>query len=111
MHTRDHALLAPIDLLINRHTNASHDPHTDDHIWRVGQLNTDLRDRRLDRSHAKRKDIHRTAGHTPFKKPFEGFLHLERSHPIIGGPAAYFESEQIKVRSSTRATSVASERA
>ena len=48
----------------------------------------------------------------PLKRPVQGLAHLARaSRQLLVGPASSSLSEQMKVRSSTRATSPGSERA
>ena len=47
----------------------------------------------------------------PLKRPFSFRRISKGSTQLLVGPALSFESEQMKVRSSTRATSLASERA
>ena len=49
-------------------THAGHDSHVDNHVRRIGQLNTDVRNGRADRSHAERNDVHRTALHTSLEE-------------------------------------------
>ena len=43
--------------------HARHDPHVDDDVGRVGELDADLRDRRAERAHAERDHVHRAAAH------------------------------------------------
>ncbi len=64
--------------------HARHDLHIDGDISRIGDLDAKLRDRRTDRAHAKRDDVHRPAGHTTVEFALEDRLHLVRGHPVIG---------------------------
>ena len=45
----------------------------------------------------------------PLKRPCERLAHLVGSHQLLVGPASISLAEQMKVRSSTRATSPGSE--
>ncbi len=74
-------LLQGIERLV---AHAGHDPHVYSGIRRICDLHAKLRDRRTDRAHAKRHDVHRAAGHAAVKFLLEDRLHLERGHPIIG---------------------------
>ena len=101
-----------VDLLEHRQADARHDPHVDHDVRRVGQLHADLRHRRADRTHAERQHVHRAAAHAAVEKLLQLLAHLKRIDPVVGGAGACpSTSEQMKVRSSTRATSLASERA
>ena len=92
--------------------DARHDAHVDDDVRRIGQLHADLRHRRADRAHAERQHIHRAAAHASRRTSSFSFRRISNGFSqLLVGPAASFESEQMKVRSSTRATSLASERA
>ena len=87
--------------------DARHDPHVDDDVRRVGQLHADLRHRRADRPHAERQHVHRAAAHAAVEQaPSACGASRTGSSQLFVGPAPSFESEQMKVRSSTRATSL-----
>ena len=47
----------------------------------------------------------------PWKRPVERRAHLRRIDPVVRGPGVSFVREQMKVRSSTRATSEGSDHA
>ena len=94
-----------------RAADARHDPHVDDDVRRIGELDADLRHRRTDRSHAEGQHIHGAATHAPRKRSFSFLRILYGSSQLLVGPALSLDREQMKVRSSTRATSRASERA
>src|SRR5208283_5055824 len=68
-------------------------------------------DRRAKRPHAERNDVHRPAAHAAVEQAEQGFAHLRRGRPVVGGTPSSSLSEQMKVRSSTRATSDGCERA
>ncbi len=80
-------------------------------VWRIGQLHADLRHGRAHRpmlngsTYIVRPCIHPLKSAFIFLRISNGFTQL------LVGPALSFESEQMNVRSSTRATSLASERA
>ena len=91
--------------------HAGHDPHRDRDVGGVGQLDADLGDRRAERAHRERDDVQRAAAHRAVELVAE---HARASRP---GPASCWSarrprsrSEQMNVRSSTRATSSGSRR-
>ena len=55
--------------------------------------------------------IHRAAAHAAVEEAFDRLAHLGRGDPVVVGPAFSSRSQQMNVRSSTRATSDGSERA
>ena len=63
------------------------------------------------RAHAERDDVHGPAAHAPAVQLGHHRLHLGRLHQLLVTPASDSSSEQMKVRSSTRATSSGSEAA
>ena len=89
-----------------------HDPHVDDDVRRVGDLDAELGDRRAERAHRERDDVHRAAAHRAGEQALEG---RRASRP--GRASCWWgrrpprAAAQMKVRSSTRATSLGSERA
>ena len=94
-----------------RAAHAGHDPHVHDDVRRVGQLDADLRDRRADRAHAERDHVHRAAAHRSRRTSARSVPFISRgSIQLLVGPASPFVTEQMYVRSSTRATSPGSER-
>jgi hypothetical protein len=94
-----------------RLADARHDAHVDHRVGRVGELHADLRHGRAERAHAEGQHIHRAAAHAAGEEPAQLLAHLEGVDPVVGRAGASLESEQMKVRSSTRATSLGSERA
>ena len=107
VHARNHARIALINFLKYRQADARHDAHVHDDVRRIGKLHADLRHRRADRAHAERQHVHRAALHRAAEEAFS-FLRISKgSSQLLVGPALSFESEQMKVRSSTRATSPA----
>ena len=107
VHAGDDALDVTVDLAEHRQADARHDARADDDVRRVGELHADLRHGRSDRPHAERQHVHRAARHGAAEQLFQlrrisyGFTQL------LVGPAPSFDSEQTKVRCSTRATSLA----
>ncbi len=111
VHAGDDALDVFVDFGEDRRADAGHDAHVDDDVRRVSELDADLRHGRADGAHA------RTAARTWCGRACarERALQLRRisngSSQLLVGPALSLEREQMKVRSSTRATSLGSERA
>jgi hypothetical protein len=85
--------------------HAGHDPHGDNHVGRVGELHADVGDRRARggpsrtgrRTWSGPASTPRTAGHLG--------PHLLGGRQLLVGPASAGSVVQMKVRSSTRATS------
>ena len=84
MHSGDE-VTALADLLEGCGTHAGHDLHVDDDVRRVGELDTELRDVRTERTHREGHDIHRAAAHRTGEETAEDALHLDRVHPVVGG--------------------------
>ena len=78
--TRSHVT---IDLLENGQPCPRHDPHADDDVGRIGQLDTDLRHRRSDDPHAERQDVHRPAAHGAVEEVLQLPPHLVRVLPVV----------------------------
>ena len=70
--------------------HARHDPHVDDDVGRVGDLDADLRDRRAERAHAERHDVHRAAAHAAVERAPSSDAPSSRSGSIqlLVGPAS-----------------------
>jgi hypothetical protein len=68
-------------------------------------------DRRADRTHAEGDDVERASAHAVLEQPLSRAFILRGSSQLLVGPASSSRSEQMKVRSSTRATSLGWERA
>ena len=64
--------------------HAGHDPHRDGDIGAVGDLNTQGADRRAERAHAERDDVHRPAAHAAVEQIAESLTHLDRIGPVVG---------------------------
>ena len=84
VHAGHDPLLALVDLREDRQADPRHDPHVDDDVGRVGQLDADLRHRRADRPHAERQHVHRPAPHRAVEQPLQLAPHLERVFPVVG---------------------------
>ena len=100
-----------VDLGEDGRADARHDAHVDDDIGGVGELNADLRHGRADRAHGEGKDVHGAAAHGAVKSCLSVLRMTKGSSQLLVGPALSLEREQMKVRSSTRATSLGVERA
>ena len=80
----------------------------------VAQLDADVRDRRAERAHRERHHVHRAAAHRALEQRrravgpavLQDGAHLRRRHPVVGRAGVFLAGEQMKVRSSTRATSL-----
>ena len=87
-----------------------HDPHRHDDVRRVGDLDAEHRVLGVEVAHDERDDVHGATAHAAAVEVGHDRLHLGRRHPVVGGAGVGFSStEQMKVRSSTRATSLGSE--
>jgi len=64
-------------------SHSRHQFHINDDIRRIGKLHAELRNRRANRSHTKRHDIHRSAFHRTVEFRRKRLLHFLRSHPVI----------------------------
>ena len=90
--------------------HAGHDPHRDRDVGGVGQLDADVGDRRAERAHRERHDVHRAPAHAAREQVRRGVSRISAgSRQLLVGPASSSRSEQMNVRSSTRATSPGSE--
>jgi hypothetical protein len=87
-----------------------HDLHRDHDVGAVGDLDAERADLRAERAHAERHDVHGAAAHAPSNRPCRS-AHLGGSSQLLVGPASAGSLEQMKVRLSTRATSLGSEAA
>ena len=73
----------------------------------VGDLDADVRERRAERAHAERHHVHGAAPHrAPEQAPRGADRISAGSCQLLVGPASASSVEQMKVRSSTRATSL-----
>ena len=87
-----------------------HDPHRDHHVRRVGDLHPELGDLAAQRAHAERHHVHGAAAHgTRRRSPRTSCASRSGAIQLLVGPASCSRSEQMNVRSSTRATSPGSE--
>ncbi len=69
--------------------HTSHDVHVQNNIDRVSQLNANLCQRRTDRAHGVRDNVHGSALHYAVIQRNELCLHLFRIHPVIGRACAF----------------------
>ena len=91
--------------------HARHHAHAHDDVRGIGELDADVRDRGADRPHRERHDVQRAPAHAAVEEAPERRAHLGRGDPVVGRAGVLLVREQMNVRSSTRATSVGSERA
>jgi hypothetical protein len=61
-----------------------HQAHADHDVWRVGDLHAKLRQRRAERSHRERDDVHRATAHASREELAQRFAHLLRVAPVVG---------------------------
>ena len=64
--------------------HAGHGTHVDHDIGRIGNFHADVSDRRTERTHRERDDVHRAALHAALEQAVQGFAHLGRFFPVIG---------------------------
>ena len=64
--------------------HASHDPHVEDHVDAVGDLDAHLGQRRADRPHDVRDDVHGPALHRAQEQLGQLPVGLLGSHPVVG---------------------------
>jgi len=84
VHARDeHAVVA--EGVEHGSAHPGHDLHVHRHIGRVGDLHTDLRDRRADRTHAEGDHVHRAPLHRAGEQLLQDLLHLVGIGPVVGG--------------------------
>ena len=84
MHTGNEiALIA--EFLENFLAHTGHDVHVADHIGTVGNLDADFGNRRINRAHGKRNDVHRAPLHASLVEALHGFLQFSRFNPVVRG--------------------------
>jgi len=66
-------------------THPGHDAHVHGDVRRVGELHTDVRDGRPERTHRERHDVHRPPPHRARVQLEQLGLHLGRRPPVVGG--------------------------
>ncbi len=64
--------------------HAGHRAHVDDDVGGVGNFHADVGDRRTERAHRERDDVHRAALHAALEQAIQGFAHLGRFFPVVG---------------------------
>jgi hypothetical protein len=69
--------------------HARHDPHVQDDVDAVGQLDAHLRLRRADRPHDVGDDVHRPPLHRPVVELAELPVRLVRRHPVVVRPGLF----------------------
>ena len=67
--------------------HAGHDPHVGDDVRAVGDLDADLGERRAERAHHVRDDVHRAAAHRAVEQRARPFACASAGlHPVVGRP-------------------------
>ena len=85
--------LLPNPQMIPGHfSHTRHDPHVQDDIDRICQLDAYFGQRRTGRSHQVRNDKHRSAFHRTCQQPTHLLPHHLRLHPVIRRPRLFFSS-------------------
>ena len=83
MHAwHEHAVAA--EHVENCAAHARHDPHVDDDIRAVRQLDADVRDRAAQRAHRKRHHIERPAAHAAREEAIQRAPHVRGRDPVVG---------------------------
>ncbi len=90
VHAGDDALFAFVDDLEDRLPDAGHNTHVHHRVGGIRDLNTDLRDGRIERPHAVGQHIHRAPFHAAIEETAELLLHRIRVHPVVGGARSIF---------------------
>ncbi|ABA49082.1 hypothetical protein BURPS1710b_1575 [Burkholderia pseudomallei 1710b] len=83
VHAR-HVLAALAERVEHRAPHARHDPHVDDDVGAIRELDADVRDRRAERAHRERHDVQRAAAHRAAKQAVERRAHFGGRDPVIG---------------------------
>ena len=105
-----HELTVGAEHLEGAAAHAGHDPHGHGHVGRVGDLDPDVGDGRPQRPHGEGDDVHGAPPHRALEQVGQDGAHLGRVPPVVGRAGIDTSRvEQMKVRSSTRATSPGSE--
>ena len=82
VHAR-HEVAAVAERLERALAHAGHDPHRHGGVGGVRELDADLGDRRAQRAHAERDDVHRAAAHAARELVVEHLAHLARVAPVV----------------------------
>ena len=90
VHARHDAFVVFIDLRINRHADARHNPHVHDDVGRVSELHAYLRHRRSDGTHAERQHVHRASAHRTVEHFLQTTAHRKWLFPIVGWASRIF---------------------
>ena len=64
--------------------HAGHGAHVDHDVGAVRDLDADVRDRRTERAHRERHDVHRAALHAAGEQAVQRLAHLGRFFPVVG---------------------------
>ncbi len=80
------------ELVEHRLAHARHDPHVDDDVGRVGDLDADLAERRVERPHGERDHVHRAPRHAAVEERAQRLAHLLRLRPVVGGTGVVLAS-------------------
>ena len=73
------------EALEDMRAHVGHDAHVDHHVGAVGDLDADLGERRIQRAHAERDDIHRAALHAALEFFVQLDAHFGGIRPVVGG--------------------------
>ena len=87
--------------------HARHDAHAENDIFRIGNFETDFRERRIGRAHNVGNDEHGASAHRAFQHCLQLQVHLRRLRPVIGRTGFLFcrcanESELLDARDVVR---------
>ena len=70
--------------------HARHGAHVDDDVRAIGDFDADVRDRRAERAHRERDDVHRAAAHAALENALQRLAHLGRVFPVVGRAGVIF---------------------
>ena len=82
MHTRDPCAVRA-DIVEHFRADSRHDVHIAHDVCAVGDFDAVFADRRTDRSHAERNDVHRAAVHTALVQRFHRLFEFFGIYPVI----------------------------
>ena len=71
-------------------THACHDPHIQNDIFRIGNLEADLGQRRIRRPHDIGNDKHRASAHRAFQQTAKFRVRFAGLRPIVGWTCFFF---------------------
>ena len=80
-----HPLGGVIDRFQNSGSHSRHNAHAHDDVGGVGDLNANLGERRTERPHGERNNVHPAAAHGALEESIESVAHFCGRGPVVGG--------------------------